>query len=145
MTDAPVKIVAMDSTGMLDSGGVVVNVEKALVASSWYGHILNNSPQYKVFDKGALNRVYNTKILYLLEKRPGMFSVAFNSEDEEQMVGWVCKERDILHFAYVKQAFRGYGIGRKLVGDCTVASNWTDTPSLLKSMEYKPEKFARLF
>jgi len=39
--------------------------------------------------------------------------------DLDEIVGWICgdSERSILHYCYVKQAFRSYGFCRQLLAD----------------------------
>ena len=47
--------------------------------------------------------------------------VACASDDENQIIGWACGEttggRSVLHWCYVKSAFRGHGVARALVSD----------------------------
>ncbi len=46
--------------------------------------------------------------------------VACDPERPEQVYGWICGERlegkIVVHFAYVKQGWRGWGIARRLLG-----------------------------
>lgn len=49
--------------------------------------------------------------------------IAYNPEDPTQYYGWVCfetlTELPVVHFVSVKQAFRGFGIARKLLTQAT--------------------------
>lgn len=40
--------------------------------------------------------------------------MAVNSEDEDQYLGFIASEGDVIHFIYVKEVFRKLGIGRML-------------------------------
>ena len=49
----------------------------------------------------------------LLKKiiRNSTLTLACDPDDEDTVWGFVCSEGDVLHFVYVKSAFRGFGIG----------------------------------
>lgn len=40
--------------------------------------------------------------------------MAVNSEDEDQYLGFIASEGDVIHFIYVKEVFRKLGIGKML-------------------------------
>ena len=42
-------------------------------------------------------------------------ALACDPSDPDTVWGWSCSEADCLHFIYVKNAFRGFGIGRLLL------------------------------
>ena len=60
--------------------------------------------------------------------------VACDKTDGSQIYGWVCSGEwsgiPIFHYAYVKPVFRGYGLGRMLIGDKlshrSHVSHWLD-------------------
>ena len=82
--------------------------------------------------------------------------VACDQQDPSQILGWLCyemirepKEILVVHFVYVKSAYRGFGVGRQLwnavhVPDIrTVATHWTkrlkeDKAELRYNLEYNP-------
>lgn len=46
-------------------------------------------------------------------------TVAFHPEVPDEIVGWACCAGPVVHYAYVKQAYRHYGIARTLVAGCS--------------------------
>jgi len=49
----------------------------------------------------------------------GFVTVACNPADEDQIYGWAAAtEGGTVHYVYVKQAFRGYGVGKALLAEC---------------------------
>lgn len=42
--------------------------------------------------------------------------IAYFPEVPDEILGWVCREGDILHYCYVKAAYRRRGIGSGLAG-----------------------------
>lgn len=47
--------------------------------------------------------------------------IACDKEDDNHLYGWVCSQRwkglEVFHYAYVKKPFRGFGLGKILIGD----------------------------
>lgn len=46
--------------------------------------------------------------------------IACSAEDEDQIFGWVCYEKGLLHYIYVKTTFRNMGIGRRLLDEAGI-------------------------
>lgn len=60
----------------------------------------------------------------------GRVRLQVNSERPQQIYGWACADGDLLHFVYVKQPFRRYGLARELLADLGFTgkvrcSHWT--------------------
>lgn len=69
-----------------------------------------------------------------LVSRGAKFVVACDPEDQDQILGWACYEKPILHYAYVKGYFRGQGIARQLLAafadqPLVWCSDWTPVVS----------------
>jgi len=63
--------------------------------------------------------------------------VAFNSDEPDQIIGWVCYSPGTFHFAYVKAPFRGYGFGRQLIAMASPISQYThQTRGISKSSAF---------
>jgi hypothetical protein len=54
-------------------------------------------------------------ITRLLEAKPELFRVLVNEEDEDQIFAWVCGDKRVTHFVFVKREFRGEGLARRLI------------------------------
>lgn len=75
--------------------------------------------------------------------------VACDPENEDVIYGWASSmqlEEPVFHYAYVKSAFRGFGIGRILIGDLLkengLVSHWQDRYAKLdRYIRYNPYIF----
>ena len=130
MSDLPIKIRGLSEPNrpMLDSGGVIINQEKAFIASSW-AHKERNNPVYFWVSKRAFHyQFYLGVVCLLLDERPELFQVACNEDKPDQILGWACQEpqgtpalRSVVSHApiyqvYVKEDFREYDIFELLTG-----------------------------
>jgi len=102
---------------------------------------------------GNAYRKPNQSIYYkehqdLVKKRLATSSVtvATTSEDETQIIGYIVCDADCIHYLYVKNIFRGFGIAKKLL-----AGNWRDSYShhtaysdqVNKGMQFNPYLFTK--
>lgn len=65
-----------------------------------------------------------------LRMRGATFLVACDPTDTSQIIGWVCFEKPVLHYVFVKIYFRGQGIARQLIAPMAdqktlLCSAWT--------------------
>lgn len=56
---------------------------------------------------------YRDECIKKLDK--GFVTVACNTEDEDQIFGWVCADAGVIHYVYVKVPFRNSGVASALV------------------------------
>lgn len=45
----------------------------------------------------------------------GTFLVACDPADESEIMGWVCYQPGVIHYIYVKEAYRRTGLGKELI------------------------------
>ena len=87
----------------------------AFILNSWL-----RSNRNSTFAKRVPNAMYfeeHHRVVTSLLAR-GEVVIAANREDPGQIIGWACFEEGavpILHYVYVKQAFRGLGIARHML------------------------------
>lgn len=71
--------------------------------------------------------------------------MAVNADDPEQFIGFACGDANTVHFVFVKEIFRGLGIGRLLydaIGRPTQYSHYTkNAKHLTRGMEFNPYTF----
>lgn len=129
MTDLPIKIRGLShpEVPLFDEQGIVTNQEKAFIASSW-SHKERANPSYFWVSKRAFHhQFYLGVIVPLIDERPELFRVAYNTEKPDQILGWACVEiREYepslghqsyyyWHQCYVKEDFREYHIEPLLI------------------------------
>lgn len=56
----------------------------------------------------------------------GTVTVACDTDDPETIYGWACHDGDVLHYVYVRSAWRRKGLGRTLAETPKWASCWTE-------------------
>ncbi len=74
------------------------------------------------------------------------FLVACDPDDQDELMGWVCYGPGVLHYVYVKEAYRRNGLGKELVASTrqdlsTVeVTHWTRVVAQLGlSVRYNPD------
>lgn len=85
-----------------------------------------------------------------LIKRGAELKIACDPDDANIILGWMCAEAPVLHYAYVKEAYRRQGIALSLLAACELSSprvipcsHWTPfaeeiafkRPSLLRRVD----------
>ena len=84
---------------------------------------------------------YHHRLIERLVERGAVIQVA---KSEGVIVGWICTEGSVLHYVYVKSAFRDFGVAKKLwevVGrptDCSHSSEATQSLASRLQMTYNP-------
>jgi hypothetical protein len=148
MTDLPIKIRGLShpEIPLFDDQGVVTNQEKAFIASSWSHKERANPVYFWVSKKAFHHQFYLNVICMLIDARPELFLIAYNSDFPDQILGWVCSEQNylrpgldgidwVIYQHYVKEDFREYGVKDILIG-------LRDVPR--PSRDCKPQDFERL-
>lgn len=75
--------------------------------------------------------------------------VAESTDVPGELAGWACYDGDVFHFAYVKESYRRFGVGRTLVGHagpfryCTYRTPMSYRCSLFKDMQFNPYAVSR--
>lgn len=99
------------------------------IANSWVRHYAHSSTA-KMIDP-TIYFEEQSRLIDRLAQR-SRFVIAANRHDPRQIFGWLCGERvtvdadrwaalmmPVVHYLYVKDAYRGFGIGRRLVAEFT--------------------------
>lgn len=67
-----------------------------------------------------------------LKERGAKFKIAVDPDDRDQILGWACAEKPVVHYCFVKLPFREQGIARQLLAELDMAdsrhvlcSEWT--------------------
>lgn len=116
-----------------------------LIMNSWMRGWRASRP-----DWGRLlyTRVASARIKRILSRRPAI-RVACSPLDTNEIYGYIVAEAPLVHFVYVKRAYRGNGIATQLLASIEITrtpilcSHWTDycryvsnnKPDLLKNVE----------
>lgn len=116
------------------------------IYSSWMKEERDRHPHLRTADYYARMTALVTTLLNRAELR-----IAHAREDEAQIFGWACLEREasVLHYVYVKATFRGVGLGSALLADvltqphrftttCLHPSRAPASTALLVRFEYEP-------
>ncbi len=106
------------------------------ITSSW---LKSNRHGYMV--RSVPNNIYyynHHKILEELLPR-SVVLVACNAEDPDQILGWMCAEvvdtAMVIHYVYVKQSFRKFGIAKRIVN----LMKTTEDPPAVMATHSNPE------
>lgn len=81
--------------------------------------------------------LYSTEMQKRLDKlsNRAQFLVAVDVEDPDQIFGWACAEPPLLHFVFVKKAFRRQKIATTLIkqlGGPVLCTHWTQHAKKLR-------------
>lgn len=89
--------------------------DESFVYSTWLIGLYYGNPWYGEIEKDTYMRNYH-KILENILNRPGVeVKVACYAEDPDIILGYSVTQNDVLHWVYVKHAWRKFGIAKKLV------------------------------
>ena len=93
-----------------------LEADKAFIADSYIRSsrtIVNITPGAdKSYSRGFFKG--RRKRLETLEARSAQFTVAYDTEEPEHIIGWICHEGPILHYIFIKKHYRGMRVARKL-------------------------------
>jgi GNAT superfamily N-acetyltransferase len=79
----------------------------------------------EVFKKGKTLGRFHKELAYrldVLKSRDATFKVACDPDDNDLIMGWAAGEGPVLHYIYIKTAYRGQGIARELVAELGLAN-----------------------
>jgi GNAT superfamily N-acetyltransferase len=130
-------------------------VDGNFVYSSWLNSYRESaiggwkSPTGEAMALGVYYKRARSRIDALI-KRGAELKVACDPEDTNIILGWMCAEDPVLHYVYVKEAYRRQGIALSLLAACGLSSSriipcshWTPSaeevaakrPSLLRRVD----------
>ncbi len=69
----------------------------------------------------------------IIRRSPEAIQVAATKDDDDQLLGWIMSEGPILHYVYVKRAFRRHGVG----GFLLASNSWGELRHT--SFPWKPQ------
>jgi hypothetical protein len=134
MTDLPIVIREVRESDM------------AFVKDSWVNTIRYKTPAFFWVPNKVCKTSYRRMIEELLTGRPDLFRMLVNEEDEDQIIAWICGDKRVTHFVYVKEKFRDMGlasllidVNRKTKG--WVFSHWTKDCERIGRIDYRPSLF----
>lgn len=89
--------------------------DKAFIYATWLRGLYYGNPWFTMIHKKSYMDSYHN-ILDQLFKKPGLVvNVACLKDDQELILGYSATEQDILHWVFVKQAWRRFGIAKQLI------------------------------
>lgn len=91
----------------------IIPEDAGFVFSSWLKSYYGNSPHNTWIPKKIYQKEQAIIITKLLNRSD--LSIAAMSEDERIIIGYLVYEKGIIHYVYIKEPFRGLGIGKKLI------------------------------
>lgn len=113
--------------------------ELKLVRNSWFKSLQKNSDLGRwvrpdLFSPGANNLIERLTTVHL----PVVTTLA---AVPEEVLGWVCRSPDVVHYLYVKHDFRRQGVGRRLVygaGQYTIRTTTGEIVAKKLGLLYNP-------
>lgn len=84
------------------------------ILSSWLKS-QRGVPHYTMIHDSVFYPGQKRIILRLMDDPSCKFTMAVNRSDPDTIYGWICTQPGILHYMYVKHAFRNMGIGKMLL------------------------------
>jgi len=122
--------------------------DKNFISDSWSNAACYNLASTFWVPHKLTKKRYQALCELLLDRKPELFRIAVNENDLDQIFGWACVDKDCLHFVYIKQPYRGFGLTKMLIGERTIVSHWSKgcedlnliyKPSLFKDLIYDAE------
>ena len=94
--------------------------DEAFVIDSWMRSFYTNSP----FTIYLPRKEFQVKHLPIINRLIGKSTIrlAVEGMSPDIIVGYIVYEPEVMHYVYVKEAFRGFGIGRRLIAQCDFPS-----------------------
>lgn len=87
--------------------------DRAYVACSWKHHFCRNNGSESIRRIRGWERKWS-KIISGVMDTAGIL-VAHHITDEDTILGWVAVEGDVFHYAYVREGWRGIGVGEMIL------------------------------
>lgn len=129
--------------------------DKGFVFSSFLDGLYYGNPYYREIDKASYYKNYSTVVEHLLTKQGSVPLIACLEDDEDVILGFAILEAnklngeansafkgDLLHYVFVKKAWRGKGIASALVPkNVTVVSHLTKPGAAIarkKGLKFDP-------
>lgn len=115
--------------------------DKNFIYATWLRSLYYGSQMRKI-EQGAFFKAYPA-VLDLLLKKPATVLVACLNEDPNVILGYAILEPEVLHWVYVKEAWRKQGIAKSLIGSSVLNSRTHDTDmvdkiKIIKDLTYNP-------
>jgi len=134
LTDIPIKI-----------RGIQTEDDRNFIIASWIQTFRGQSQIDPWMPRESYIPKLSNVIKLLIHKKPEIFRIACNEENDDQAFGWACSDRNAVYFAYVKKDFRRYGVATELIGskEWTLA-NWTKICEKMTNVIFEPSHFKRL-
>lgn len=134
MTDLPILIRSLRET------------DHPLILDSWVNSVRYSAPAFFWVPSHICKTIYRRMLVRFLETRPELFRVLVNEENEDQIFAWICGDRRVTHFVYVKENFRDEGLASMLIDvkrktKGWVFSHWTRDCERIGRIEYRPSLF----
>lgn len=123
--------------------------DRPMVINSWMMSAIDMSPM-RMFPESMARRAYSTAIMNCLARsKTWVYSIP---NESDSIAGWLCHDNYILHYCYVKMAYRHHGYCRELATHAqqqtgqtlTTFSSWPRVEGnemIKKSWRYFPESF----
>jgi predicted GNAT family acetyltransferase len=94
--------------------------DESFVFSSWLNSYQKNSPATEAISKYVFFKFHHPILTRILKRETTEVTIACLKDDPEVVIGYLAIEKletppAIIHFCYVKSAFRRMGIARKLM------------------------------
>lgn len=107
-----------------------------LIFATWLRCMEANSPAAKHIPRDVFFAEHHRVIERIFEREPTV-KLAVLPDDPSVVLGWSVSEPGVLHFVYVKPAFRKYGIGAALVAHIERPFTFTHWTYILRDLHSK--------
>lgn len=116
--------------------------DRAFIYATWLRGLYYGNPWFTQIDKDSYMASYH-KILDQLFLKPDVdIKIACVTEDPELILGYSVSEPSILHWVFVKQAWRRFGIAKQLIPkDVSRITHLTTVAEKLKPKEWLFDPF----
>lgn len=107
----------------------IQEADRAYVAATWLDSFAD-APMARSLGRRRYDRRWQPLIRELL--RTSTVLIATPSNDPDLIVGWIAFGVDeeygpVIHYAYVRDSFRGFGVGSRLFAETGFSTRWTYT------------------
>lgn len=111
---------------------------KNLIYATWLRSYQASSLQAKNIHKDTFFREHH-KVLDGIFARDIIVRLAVLPDDESVVLGWLVGEPGVVHYVYVKPAFRRYGIARALLSGLETPFTYTHSTYTLRDLHPRLE------
>lgn len=112
--DSWVKTVAVESPWAAETGSQSRGKDQTSKHSDTRMSDYTDTPRHTTPLPPSLIKYHHDTLLKKIIRNSDI-TLACDPDDPDTVWGWVCSDGDLLHFIYVKSAFRGFGIGGVLL------------------------------